>query len=192
MSRARLRTDAWLVADDISQAGDDLRFDWSAERTPSWAIDTGLPALAEATAERVATLDRSDIAGVVALALAQTKVSGEALKGLQRRDRAEELAAARTALSRAEQDLSTSRPGRVPTGAPKPAGPSPTWPVPRIPSLPRNGRPSIALGGEDAGPRPKHQASWRASWPMPDDAGRPTLPLRSPGSRPKSPRPEEP
>ncbi len=81
----------------------------SGRRT--WAIDTGLPALAAATPERVATLDRSDIARVVALALAQTEASGDAIKGIQRHDRAEELAAARAALGRAEQDLADLRAG---------------------------------------------------------------------------------
>ena len=59
----------------------------------------------------MATLDRSDIARVIALALAQTKANADAVKGLQRRDRTEELAAARVALSRAEQSLSDLQAG---------------------------------------------------------------------------------
>src|SRR5205814_6004101 len=44
MSRARHRTSVHVVADDIDQAVEDLRRDWSSERRPRWAIDTGTPA----------------------------------------------------------------------------------------------------------------------------------------------------
>lgn len=43
MSRARQSSTAWVVADDIDQATEDLGRDWSTRRTPTWAIDTGLP-----------------------------------------------------------------------------------------------------------------------------------------------------
>ena len=38
MSRARQSTHVWTVADDLPQAVDDLRRDWSTPRTPTWAI----------------------------------------------------------------------------------------------------------------------------------------------------------
>ena len=114
MSRARECTHAWLVAADPGQAGDDLRANWSAERTPTWAIDTALPSLAAATREVMAATPRSDLARIVALALAETKAGSDALKDLQPRQRAEELAAARTALSRAEQDLADLQVGTGP------------------------------------------------------------------------------
>src|SRR3954453_19252970 len=43
MSRARLHTTVPVVADDLAQAVEDLRRDWSTERRPRWAIDTGMP-----------------------------------------------------------------------------------------------------------------------------------------------------
>ncbi len=96
------------------QAGEDLRADWSARRTPVWAIDTGLPVLAGATREVVAATSKSDLARIVALALAETKASSDALKDLQPRHRTEELVAARAALSRAEQDLADLQAGGGP------------------------------------------------------------------------------
>ena len=42
MSRAREATHAWVVADDLAQAADDLRRDWSVRRTPTWALDLSL------------------------------------------------------------------------------------------------------------------------------------------------------
>jgi hypothetical protein len=69
MSRARESTQAWVVADDVAQAADDLRRDWSRQRTPTWAIDTGLPATAGITREMVATPAEQDQARLLALAL---------------------------------------------------------------------------------------------------------------------------
>jgi hypothetical protein len=43
MSRARHRATAYVVADDLAQAVEDLRREWSAERRQAWAIDTGTP-----------------------------------------------------------------------------------------------------------------------------------------------------
>jgi len=43
MSRARSGTHAWVVADDLRQAIEDLHGDWSNQKRPRWAIDTGLP-----------------------------------------------------------------------------------------------------------------------------------------------------
>ncbi|MGH9281477.1 MAG: AAA family ATPase, partial [Acidimicrobiales bacterium] len=44
MSRARRSSHVYVVADDLDQAVEDLVRDWSAERRPRWAIDTGTPA----------------------------------------------------------------------------------------------------------------------------------------------------
>ena len=111
MSRARESTHAWVVADDVGQAADDLRRDWSARRTPTWALDTGLPWSAEAIRELGPALPVSDRARVVAIALAQAKASRDALRGLERPGRAGELGEARAALGRAEQDLSDLQAG---------------------------------------------------------------------------------
>jgi conjugative relaxase-like TrwC/TraI family protein len=42
-SRARHRTAIHIVADSLDQAVDDLTREWSADRRPRWAIDTGTP-----------------------------------------------------------------------------------------------------------------------------------------------------
>jgi hypothetical protein len=41
MSRAREATHAWVVADDLAQAAEDLGRDWSVRRTPTWALGAG-------------------------------------------------------------------------------------------------------------------------------------------------------
>jgi hypothetical protein len=51
MSRARHQATAYVVADDLPQAVDDLRREWSAERRQAWAIDTGTPTRDPLTAE---------------------------------------------------------------------------------------------------------------------------------------------
>ena len=43
MSRARERSTVYVVADDVDQAREDLVREWSAERRPSWVIDSGTP-----------------------------------------------------------------------------------------------------------------------------------------------------
>ena len=107
MSRARESAHAWVVADDVGQAADDLRRDWSARRTPTWALDTGLPGDAEAIRELGPALPMSDPARVVAIALAQTKSSRDALKGLERTGSGSRAGARHgSPLARAEQDLS--------------------------------------------------------------------------------------
>jgi hypothetical protein len=42
-SRARHRTAIHIVADSLDQAVEDLSREWSADRRPPWAIDTGTP-----------------------------------------------------------------------------------------------------------------------------------------------------
>ncbi len=69
ISRAREATHAWLVADDVAQAADDLRRDWSVRRTPTWALDTGL--VVTNIREAVVSLSNPGHARVLALALAQ-------------------------------------------------------------------------------------------------------------------------
>jgi hypothetical protein len=44
MSRARRRSTAHVVADDLDQAREDLTREWASERRPRWAIDSGTPA----------------------------------------------------------------------------------------------------------------------------------------------------
>ena len=99
MSWAKETAHAWVVADDVGQAADDLRRDWSARRTPTWALDTGLPVDAEAIRELGTALPLSDKARVVAIALAQAKASSDAVKGLEPPGRTDELVEARAALA---------------------------------------------------------------------------------------------
>ena len=101
MSRAREATHAWVVADDLAQAADDLRRDWSVRRTSTWALDAGLPALP--IKEAVVSLATPDHARVVALALAGSRAIANATAELQSLDLAPELAEARAAVHHAEQ-----------------------------------------------------------------------------------------
>jgi ATP-dependent exoDNAse (exonuclease V) alpha subunit len=43
MSRARVSTHVWAVADDVAQAVEDPRCDWESRRSPTWAIGIALP-----------------------------------------------------------------------------------------------------------------------------------------------------
>ncbi|MDQ3680129.1 MAG: AAA family ATPase, partial [Actinomycetota bacterium] len=52
MSRARERSVAYVVADDVEQATEDLVREWSAERRQRWAIDSGTPATTPLAVER--------------------------------------------------------------------------------------------------------------------------------------------
>jgi hypothetical protein len=100
MSRAREATHAWVVADDLAQAADDLRRDWSVRRTPTWALDAVLPPTT--FKEAVVSLATPGQARVVALALAGSRAVANATPQLQAVG-VPELAEARAALQRAEQ-----------------------------------------------------------------------------------------
>ena len=111
MSRARESAHAWVVADDVGQAADDLRQEWSARRTPTWALDTGLPGYEEAIRQVGPALPVGDGARVVAIALAQAKSSSDAVKGVGPPRGTRELDATRARLARVEHDLSDLRAG---------------------------------------------------------------------------------
>jgi hypothetical protein len=101
MSRAREHTHAWTVADDIAQAAEDLRRDWSVRRTPIWALDTGLPATAGGEVE--ASLPKADQARDVALALAEARISANTVARVEAPDFVRKLADAKATLRQAEQ-----------------------------------------------------------------------------------------
>ncbi len=105
-SRAREGNHSWVVADDTTQAAEDLRREWSTRRAPTWAIQTGVPADTVTTREALVALVDPGQARVVAMALAQAKACGDALVRLRPDWSRRELAEARAAVSRAEQDLS--------------------------------------------------------------------------------------
>ncbi len=100
MSRARESTNAWVVADDLAQAADDLRRDWSARRMPTWALDAGLAAVS--MKEAVVSLATPDHARAVALALAGGRVTVNATAQLQPLVLASEVIEAKVALDQAE------------------------------------------------------------------------------------------
>ena len=67
MSRARQATHIYTTADDTAVAVEDLTADWQQERRPRWAIDTGLPATADAQ-QHEQDLDQRQRANVLAIA----------------------------------------------------------------------------------------------------------------------------
>jgi hypothetical protein len=103
MSRARECTHSWVVADDVDQAAEDLKRDWSIERTPSWAIDTGLPDAAQLTLDLVAGLAEDERARIAALAHAQTVITADALARIRAPEVASSLVDALNPLQRAQQ-----------------------------------------------------------------------------------------
>jgi hypothetical protein len=112
MSRARQATHVWTVADDLPQAIDDLRRDWSTPRTPAWAIDTALPDPQTVTREQLQELPKAQQARVAALLHAETAIAGDAIVGICLPDRAATLGQAEAALARAQKaraDLDTGR-----------------------------------------------------------------------------------
>jgi hypothetical protein len=118
MSRARESTHAWVVADDVAQAADDLRREWSVRRMPTWALDAGLPAVP--IREAVVSMATPDHARAVALALARTRTTTGSIAHLRAPDFSSDLARARAAVHEAEQaraDLLAGRGNYVGTKA---------------------------------------------------------------------------
>jgi hypothetical protein len=103
MSRARESTHAWVVADDLAQAAEDLRRDWSAHRTPTWAIDTGLPDHETLTAEGAADLAGEQKFRIAAVLHAQVKTTARAIARIEPADLGPALADARAALQQTRQ-----------------------------------------------------------------------------------------
>ena len=83
MSRARSGTHAWVVADHLDQAIEDLRDDWTDQKRPRWAIDTGLPDPNTARRDDLTALPDVQRATVVALAAAQYRHTADQLAGLR-------------------------------------------------------------------------------------------------------------
>jgi hypothetical protein len=110
MSRARQSTQVWIVADDLAQAVDDLRRDWSIRRTPTWAIDRALPEIATLSRDRLLALPKDQQSRLAALLHAQEAIGGAAIAGIGLPDRAATLGQAQQALDTARQaraDLDT-------------------------------------------------------------------------------------
>jgi conjugative relaxase-like TrwC/TraI family protein len=112
MSRARESTHVWTVADDLPQGVDDLRRDWSTNRTPAWALDTALPDPSALTREAFQALPADQQARIAALLHVETALAGDAMAGIGLPDRAATLGQAEAALAQARQaraDLDTGR-----------------------------------------------------------------------------------
>jgi len=107
MSRARDRSTVYVVADSMEQAVEDLSREWSSERRPAWAIDSGTPvtdARAIETTNRVAAPMRS------ALRRARLAAEVAAIAAVMPPDPSAELEAAereRRRLNGARKDLAT-------------------------------------------------------------------------------------
>jgi conjugative relaxase-like TrwC/TraI family protein len=108
MSRARESTQVWAVADDLAQAAEDLRRDWTARRTPTWAIDTALPDPATLDRDRYRALPKDQQTRLAALFRAEEAIGAAAVTGVCLPDRAATLGQAQQALDaarRARADL---------------------------------------------------------------------------------------
>ncbi|MGA3221467.1 MAG: MobF family relaxase [Acidimicrobiales bacterium] len=103
MSRAREAAHVWVVADDLGQAREDLERDWSSERRPAWAIDTGLPDPYEPGPATVTALPAGDRARVVAVARAQARLGADALRAAIPPDPVPKLEEAKAALARLQR-----------------------------------------------------------------------------------------
>jgi hypothetical protein len=83
MSRARKSTHIWAVADDLAQAVEDLRRDWTIRRSPTWAIDTGQPIQTEQPrAGRLPSVESQ--VRQVAVSRAQAQIAVAALEKVRR------------------------------------------------------------------------------------------------------------
>jgi hypothetical protein len=110
LSRARESTQVWAVADDIPQALDDLRRDWSTRRTPAWALDTSMRDFATLTAETFEALPPDQKARLTALAHVVQVTGAQATARIRLPDRAATLGQVTQALDiaqRARADLDT-------------------------------------------------------------------------------------
>ncbi|MGA8682079.1 MAG: MobF family relaxase [Acidimicrobiales bacterium] len=110
MSRGRESSHAWTVADGLAQAAEDLRRDWSTQRTPTWAIDTGLLDHEKLTAEAVAGMGDEQKFQIAAIVHAETTIVAQANARIRPPDLAPALGEAQAALGQAQQaraDLDT-------------------------------------------------------------------------------------
>jgi hypothetical protein len=102
MSRARGFTHAFVVADDLAQGAEDLKREWSSQRTSTWAIDTGLPDQKSLTGTTVARTTEEERFRLAALVLAERMMTANAIASIRPADLAPALAEARATLRQAE------------------------------------------------------------------------------------------
>ena len=104
MSRARQASTAYVVADDLGQAREDLTRDWATRRTPTWAIDTGLPDIRQASSDPQAISAR-DRVGIVAVRHAHDRLLADATEPGRPPTAPERADDVRTALTEAQHRL---------------------------------------------------------------------------------------
>jgi hypothetical protein len=150
MSRARDSTHVWTVADDLAQAVEDLRRDWSTQRTPAWALDAPLTDGVTLTRESVQALPPDQQAHLAALLHAETALAGDAIMGISLPDRAATLGQAEDVLARAGKPGLIWRPVAVSGRPPRRVERSGISPRPAKHANRPNGPPNTASGGETA------------------------------------------
>jgi hypothetical protein len=104
MSRARQASTAYVVADDLGQAAEDLTRDWATRRTPVWAIDTGLPDTRQAGTDPGSIGERGRV-GIVALRHVRDRLLAQATRPGRSPTTPEGSDDVRTALTQAQQRL---------------------------------------------------------------------------------------
>lgn len=111
MSRARQKVDVWSVADDIAQAAEDLRRDWSQRRTPTWAIDLGQPSGRDDGAKADSRLAPGQVQ-MAAVAAAQADLTRAATVTAQPPGCGDDILHAQRRLHTAKQDRADLEAGR--------------------------------------------------------------------------------
>ncbi len=104
MSRARQASTAYVVADDLAQAAEDLTRDWATRRTPTWAIDTGLPSPQQASIDPGSIGERERV-GIVAVRHAHDRLLADATRPGRPPAAPEGTEDGRTALTHAQRRL---------------------------------------------------------------------------------------
>jgi conjugative relaxase-like TrwC/TraI family protein len=104
MSRAREGTQVWTVADDLAQAREDLAREWSSERRPTWAIDTGLPDAGKLDRAALATRPVGERVCAIAVVGAQARLSADAMRAALPPDPSPKLDAATATLARLRRE----------------------------------------------------------------------------------------
>jgi conjugative relaxase-like TrwC/TraI family protein len=105
MSRARVHTTVYAVADSVAQASEDLEREWSHERRPSWVIDSATP-----ETDPVAVESRKGVAKPLRAALRRARLAAErdAIAAVVPPDPSDEIRAVeaeRQAIARWREDL---------------------------------------------------------------------------------------